>query len=33
VSARQRALQDAPPSAQVVAPECVVDAETKDRSN
>jgi len=33
VSAMQRALKDAPQAAQIVAAECVVDAETKDRSN
>ena len=33
VSAMQRALKDAPQSAQIVAAESVVDAETKDRSN
>jgi rubrerythrin len=33
LSAMQRALRDAPLAAQVVACECVVDAETKDHSN
>ena len=33
LSAMQRALRDAPMAAQVVACECVVDAETKDHSN
>lgn len=33
VSAMQRALKDAPRSAQIVAAECVVDAETKDHAN
>ena len=33
LSAMQRALKDAPLAAQVVACECVVDAETKDHSN
>jgi hypothetical protein len=33
VSAMQKALRDAPLAAQVVACECVVDAETKDHSN
>jgi len=33
VAAMQKALKDAPDSAQVVAAECVVDAETKDHSN
>jgi len=33
LSAMQRALTDAPQSAEVVAAECVVDAETKDHKN
>lgn len=33
VSAMQKALKDAPQAAQIVAAECVVDAETKDHSN
>lgn len=33
VSAMQRALKDAPQAAQLVAAECVVDAETKDHLN
>jgi hypothetical protein len=33
VSAMRRALKDAPEAAQVVAAECVVDAETKDHQN
>ncbi|HEX6096871.1 MAG TPA: hypothetical protein VF432_11150 [Thermoanaerobaculia bacterium] len=33
VSAMQKALKDAPLAAQIVACECVVDAETKDHSN
>jgi rubrerythrin len=33
VSAMRKALKDAPESAQVVAAECVVDAETKDHQN
>lgn len=33
VSAMQKALKDAPLAAQVVAAECVVDAETKDHAN
>ncbi len=33
VSAMQKALKDAPLAAQIVAAECVVDAETKDHSN
>lgn len=33
LSAMQKALKDAPQAAQIVAAECVVDAETKDHSN
>jgi hypothetical protein len=33
VSAMRKALKDAPASAQVVAAECIVDAETKDHQN
>ncbi len=33
VSAMQKALKDAPDAAQIVAAECVVDAETKDHGN
>ena len=33
VAAMQKALKDAPASAQIVAAECVVDAETKDHMN
>ncbi len=33
VSAMQKALKDAPEAAQIVAAECVVDAETKDHQN
>ena len=33
VSAMRKALKDAPENAQVVAAECVVDAETKDHQN
>jgi hypothetical protein len=33
VSAMQKALKDAPLAAQIVAAECVVDAETKDHAN
>jgi len=33
LSAMQKALQDAPQAAQIVAAECVVDAETKDHAN
>jgi rubrerythrin len=33
VSAMQKALKDAPQAAQIVAAECVVDAETKDHAN
>jgi rubrerythrin len=33
VSAMQKALKDAPEAAQIVAAECVVDAETKDHAN
>jgi len=33
VSAMRKALKDAPDAAQVVAAECVVDAETKDHQN
>jgi rubrerythrin len=33
LSAMQRALKDAPQAAQIVAAECVVDAETKDHGN
>ena len=33
LSAMQKALKDAPEAAQIVAAECVVDAETKDHGN